>query len=166
MKRKPIMLDSSLVDDLKKIANKHGMTLSAYMRSLISNTIEAENKGVFAPLAIRKAVLISRLRSAGLLLLPLSLLKNCKSEGNNVFEEGKRIGLFLRSINVPLEEAIDLFIENIKIAIREDNKVILIASSDLEKILIEFLRGIASSYSVNIRNEGDLLVIELSQKQI
>ncbi|BEP16951.1 hypothetical protein PYJP_03030 [Pyrofollis japonicus] len=160
MKRKPIMLDAPLVDELKKVANKHGMTLSSYMRSLISNTIEAENKGVFAPLAIRKAILVSRLRSAGLLLLPLSLLKNCKSDGDNAFEEGKRIGLFLRSINIPLEEAIDLFIENIKIAIREDNRVILIASSDLEKIFIEFLRGVASSYDVNVRSEGDLLVIE------
>ena len=159
MRRKPMMLDAELVDAVKNIANKHGMTLAAYMRSLLINLIEAENRGLFAPLALRKALLFSKLRGAGLLLIPADIVSECNLDENDLEREGEHIGILLKNLGVRLEEAIELFLENLKTAIREKDKIIVMASNKTDRAIKDFVKGVAKAYSAEIREEGDILVI-------
>ena len=159
MRRKPMMLDAELVDAVKNIANKHGMTLAAYMRSLLTNLIEAENRGLFAPLALRKALLFSKLRGVGLLLIPADIISECDLDENDLEREGERIGILLKNLGVRLEEAIELFLENLKTAIREKDKIIVMTSNKTDRAIKGFVKGVAKAYGAEMREEGDILVI-------
>lgn len=156
------MLDADLVEAVKGIANKHGMTLAAYMRSLLTNLIEVENRGLFAPLALRKALLLSKLRGAGLALLPINLVNNCNPLGEQLENEGRRIGILLKNLGVRLEEAVDVFLEDLNAAIKEKDKIIIVASSKSDNLVKEFVKGLAKAYNAEIREENEVLVITIA----
>ncbi len=157
-----MMLDAELVDAVKDIANKHGMTLAAYMRSLLMNLIEAENRGLFAPLALRKALLFSKLRGVGLILIPTNILDECNIDEKIVEKEGRHIGVLLKSLGVKLEEAIELFLEDIKTAIREKDKIIVMVSTKTDKTIKSFIKGIAEAYNAETKEDENLLIINIA----
>lgn len=164
-KRRPIMIDSELADLVKDIAARHGMTISAYMRALLTGAIDAETNNSFAPIVLRKALIYSKLRRAGVALLPLSLLDNCNSEevGEQARLEGRKLGALLRNIGVSLEEALDIILEDSRIAIREKGKIVLLPPTrPSEEAIRSMIEGIAESYGAKVsREEAGITLIML-----
>ncbi|KSW12560.1 hypothetical protein CF15_07550 [Pyrodictium occultum] len=166
-KRRPIMIDSKLVDLIKGIAARHGMTVSAYMRALLTGAVEAEESSSFAPLVLRKALIYSKLRRVGVVLIPLSLLDSCNNANIHELarEEGRRLGALLRSLEIGLEEALDIMLEDSRIAIRERDKVILLpATKPGEKAVKSMIEGVAESYGAEItRDSSGVVTIALPE---
>lgn len=157
MNRKPIMIDAKLVETLKRIASKHGMSLASYMRSLINSIVEAENRGLYAPLLLKQAIIAYRLRQTDLIPLPLIALDNVNTE--ILYSEGKNIGLLLKNLDISLEDALELFISRTLGIFHEGDKIILVASSERGKKLLAFIKGLVESYNVRIEENENILVI-------
>ena len=166
-KRKPLMIDSRLADAIKEIAARHGMTISAYMRALLTGAIEAENSNLFAPIILRRALISSKLRRAGVALIPLSLLDSCScaSLAEQARHEGRKLGTLLRSIGVELEEALDIILGELKIALREHDRIVLLPPSQPSEEAVKTLaEGIAESYGARIaREKAGITIIWLKQ---
>ncbi|ALL01767.1 hypothetical protein Pyrde_1724 [Pyrodictium delaneyi] len=166
-KRRPLMIDSELADTIKDIAARHGMTISAYMRALLTGAIEAETNNLFAPIVLRKALIYSKLHRAGVTFLPISLLDSCNNSSlsEQARLEGKKLGALLKSLGVGLEEALDIILEDSRIAIRERDKIVILPSTrPSEEAVKNIVEGIAESYGAEVTKEdAGITIVKLKR---
>jgi hypothetical protein len=162
------MLDAEDAEQLKRIASRHGMTVATYMRVLLRAVAEAEAGGFFAPAALRRYIALSRLLSVSMALAPRRLLERVAADeraAEEALQEGARLGQLLRSLNVQLEEAVEVLAAGLGVkAVFDQGRALLLPPEDVwEELARHVLLGVAQGYGAPVRNlEGGVVEIALS----
>ena len=104
-KRKTIALDEDLVNEISQIAKTKGMSLSNYLRRLLSAAIKAEEHGINPEQALLNNIILKYAYHVGLALSPVSNLFSSTSidEWRNI---GRKLGVVLRIKEVDKETAL------------------------------------------------------------
>ncbi len=123
-KRKAVMLEEELVDQLRVLAGRYGMSLSAYMRRLIRLAIVAETQGVHAPQAISRGITFSTLARLSLLPLPARLVE--KYSGEELRELARKTGLILKSLDIDAFDLVALIAESSGLGFSTPNSIKLL----------------------------------------
>ena len=161
------MLDKVLVEKLKSIAERHGMSMASYLRSLFISVNEAEDAGIYAPRLLKKALVAMKLQGTGIIPLPVKLFEECTKyvkNKNEIYEKAYRIGrnagTLLHNLGVSLEEAIPIFIEGIGSIYLGNNRIVVLVSQEEYIFILYFIKGLASVYKAITKIEGSMLIIE------
>ena len=162
IERKTLALDADLVDSIKSIAKKYGMTMSAYLRNLFREVIEVERRGMYAPLALRRASIAHILSTLNFIHLPADILVNIAGNLDTVRDIGERIGKVLRNLTLNASEILELLSSETQIAMIEESKIVLIPpTTEAQRVTREFILGLAKGMGFEILEEGDVAVIKL-----
>jgi plasmid stability protein len=156
------MLDADLADAIKLVASRYGMSLASYMRSLVRSALEAEARGIYAPAAISRYVIIRLLGRLGIVPIPLSLLS--ASSARDAKQAGSKLGSTIRGLDIDAEELLLLLTEELPGAVLERNRILLLgAGEEWEDTVKQFIAGLAEALGFKVTVTGRALVIELAQ---
>jgi len=93
-RRKTIALDENLVIEIGNIARRKGMSLSSYLRRLLTASIVAEKHGINPDQALHEQIILKYAKTVGLTLIPI---EDVGSPNINKWEAtGRRLGLILK----------------------------------------------------------------------
>ena len=165
MNRKTIGLDSELVNKLKEVASKRGVTLSNYLRMLISEALMLEELGHYAPRALRERRIEYILENLGFIFVPKQILGN--SGASNAEEVGVRIGLVAKELGIQPLDLIELLSRSVGNAVIDSNKIVLIKSpSDLRSLIADLIKGISASTGLEVQSSESMIVIKIPREVI
>ncbi len=167
--RRNVALDVNIVNELKSIATKKGMSLTSYLRSLVVEALKLEAKGLHAPKALKDAELTHILRNLKLVLIPLEILeKNIRIDEEllkNSRDYGVRIGKVLKELGIDVSEAIDYLLQDIPTTSLSKDKIVILPTQGLGRVLIEVVKGIAEGGGLKVSENPHTTVIELNKTQ-
>ena len=157
--RRTIALDLSLIDVVKEVARRRGMTLSSYLRRLLTEAIELEKRGIHAPRVLREKRVENILTSLNFILIPMSVLEDPK----RAYSIGYKIGRTLKSLNINLLEVIEYLGERAQILMYEGKKYIITPPvNSAQEALRELIKGIASGGDLKVRDEEEITIIYIA----
>ncbi|HDN76192.1 MAG TPA: hypothetical protein ENG05_03585 [Acidilobales archaeon] len=166
LQRKTLALDEDIINKLKEIAIKRGTTLSNYLRNLFSEVIDLEERGYFAPKALREKKFEYILNSLGFIYIPKDLIGNLRSD--YIERVGSKLGVVLKELKVSVVDVIELLTMHSQgSVITESNKVILIAMpGTVEYYLNKLVAEIAKATGLNVNDTSTLISIELPEETL
>ena len=154
------MLDAELADAVKLVASRYGMSVASYMRSLVRSALDAEARGIYAPAAIARYVVVRVLSRLGLVPLPIQLLAARSEE--DARRAGAWVGSTAQSLGIDAEDLLLLLAEGVPGAIVERGRVLLLSTGrSWERVLYQFIAGLAEALGLRVARDGRALVIEL-----
>ncbi len=159
-KRKSLMVDAEIADAVKKTAQKHGMTVSTYVRMLLEAALRLEEHGVFAPSALRTALILRVLTPFTLLAVPVELIAQCSLEEAQAREIGRRLGIKLRSLGVDGMEVLDIMTSPLGVTVRESNRILIVHTEKTSPSLLGVVVGIAEAYGYRVEEAEGVTIIE------
>lgn len=155
--RRSLMVDAEIADEVKRIAKRYGMTLSAYIRNLFKAVIEVERKGLYAPSVLRRGALMGTLENMGFVYAPVDLLRDAGAE-----ELGTRIGSILKGMGVDPEEVLELFIKGLSMLSMDSRRLMVMVPRDEgRRALLSLVLGVAQGLGVKTYRKGEIVIIEL-----
>ncbi len=172
-KRKTIALDEDLVNEVSQIAKLKGMSISNYLRRLLSAAIKAEKHGINPEQALLNNIILKYAYHVGLALSPLSNLYNTVAieEWKNI---GRKLGVILKIKGVEKEIALINTTLNILSSIgeitiektRSTYKITCVSAKADKKLLeaiVALLAELGKQYNagVNALVEEGILVLEV-----
>ncbi len=157
-RRRAVMVDAELAEAVKAVASKYGMSVTSYMRSLLSSAIDAESRGIYAPAAITRYIVLRVLERLGVAPVPLELLAvSGRDEARRV---GERVGSMLRSLGVEGLELLAVLAESIPGATLEGGQLVIVdTGAEWVDRVMGYVEGLAEAFGfeVNVRR-GTLVV--------
>jgi len=147
-RRRSVMLDEEHAELLRRLAERYGMSVSAYLRSLVRAAWEAEEKGFSAQRLLRRAVIFENLLRLGGVLAPRELL-GCVEPGE-ARRRGRELGSLAKRLGLDVMEYLAWIVERLGVGVAEADRVVLLPREGLEPV-VELLAGMA---------EGAGLVVE------
>ena len=157
-RRRAVMVDAELADAVKAVASRYGMTLSSYMRSLLSSALEAESRGIYAPAAITRYVVLRIMERLGVAPVPLELLAaGGRDEARRV---GERVGATLKSMGVRSADILAVIAESLPGATLEGGQLVVVdTGAEWSAKLIGFVEGLARAVGLDVVVQGGTLVV-------
>ncbi len=149
-RRKTIALDEDIIISISDIAKKKGMSLSNYLRRLLTAAINVEKHGINPEQALYEQIILKYMKTAGLTFNPIEDISNTNK---GIWEiTGKRLGLILRIREVDriraLKDTILLLLSGIgeiTIEERRDTVKITCITTKTEKKVLEALEALILS---------------------
>lgn len=166
--RKTIGVDRDLVEKVASIARRRGMTLSEYLRRLLSSSIALEEMGLFAPKVLedmRNELLVSSFK---FVLVPQELLIGKRFEREDyerAREYGERIGRALHEMSLDADSLIERIGGMTGVVIKRSSDMVVIKSGDFRGVLSELVIGIARGNGYEVAESGDIAVIRPREKR-
>ncbi len=140
-RRKTIALDEDIILSISDIAKRKGMSLSSYLRRLLTAAINVEKHGINPEQALYEQIILKYMKTAGLTFNPIEDLTNTNKD---IWETaGKRLGLILRIREVD--------------RIRALKDTILLLLSGIGEITIEERRDIVKITCITTKTERKVL---------
>ncbi len=166
LQRKTLALDEEIINKLKEIAVKRGTTLSNYLRNLFGEVIDLEERGYFAPKALREKKFEYILNSLGFIYIPKDLIGNLRSD--HIERIGSKLGIVLKELKINIADVIELLTTQSQgSVITESNKVVLIAMpGTIEYYLNKLIAKIAKTSGLNVNDTDTLITIELPEETL
>lgn len=162
--RKTISIEAEYVELLKEIAKARGMSVSSYIRRLITEVAKAEEIGLFAPRALsekRAEVLLNRF---GFTLVPVDIITSNISD-EDLLSRGMAIGKTMVELEIDPFEVIELIgLSNQIIVPQGDNIVILPQQDELKRKLTVLLIGMARGADLKLTESRDIVIISPSKR--
>ena len=174
-RRKTIALDEDIIISVSDIAKRKGMSLSNYLRRLLTAAINVEKHGINPEQALYEQIILKYMKTAGLTFNPIEDLNNTNKD---VWETaGKRLGLILRIREVDkiraLKDAVLLLLSGIgEITIEEKRDTVKITCittktekrglEALEALILNLAKQLDVKLSTHI-DEG-IIIIEFNKK--
>lgn len=169
-KRKTIALDEEIVEQVANIARSKGMSLSNYLRRLLSVVMKAEEHGVNPEQALIDQIILKYAKHAGLAFTPIQLVQPSENDWKNL---GYRLGIMLKikglEKEVALKNTILMILSGIgEVTIEKTKKtyrVTCVTNKVDKKILqsiILMIEELARQYNTRINKliEEGIIVIE------
>ncbi len=163
--RRTLALDADIIDKLKEIAKKRGTTLSNYLRSLLREAIDLEDRGYYAPKALRERKYEYLLMNLGFTYVPKELLNY---ESDSTLEGiSERLGSVLRELGINVVEIIDILSSSCSNVITDSKRIVILTLPNSHDYLIaKLIAGIAKSAGLNVKDEGALISIEIPEEEL
>ena len=162
--RKTIGVEAEYVELLKQIAVSRGMSIAAYLKRLIEESVKIEEMGYFAPRALSERRIELILSKLGFTIMPWDITSEPTSD-EVALERGLVIGKTLRELGLNPVEVIELIgLSNQLIVIQGDNIIILPQYDPLRRKLSLLLKGIAKGAGLSIVESGETTVIMQSRR--
>jgi len=139
-RRRSVMLDEEHAELLRRLAERYGMSVSAYLRSLVRAAWEAEERGFAAPRLLRRAVIFENLLRLGGVLAPRELL-GCV-DPLEARSRGRELGSLARRLGLDVLEYIAWVVERLGVGVAEADRVVLLPRGGLRPV-VELLAGMA-----------------------
>ena len=174
-RRKTIALDEDIIISVSDIAKRKGMSLSNYLRRLLTAAINVEKHGINPEQALYEQIILKYMKTAGLTFNPIEDLNNTNKD---VWETaGKRLGLILRIREVDkiraLKDTVLLLLSGIgEITIEEKRDTVKITCittktekrglEALEALILNLAKQLDVKLSTHI-DEG-IIIIEFNKK--
>ncbi len=155
-RRRSIMLDEEHAELLRRLADRYGMSLSAYLRSLIRAAWEAEERGFSAPRLLRRGVVFENLLRLGGVLVPRDLL-SCVEPGE-ARRRGRETGALLSRLGLDVAEYVSWVAERLGVGVAEADRVVLLHRPGLEAV-VELLAGIAEGAGLGVTGGDGYYVV-------
>lgn len=163
--RRTVGLDAELVESLKEVAKKRGVTLSNYLRALINEALALENLGHYAPRALREKRIEYILENLGFILVPKEILGNTSPQ--EVEEVGKRVGVVAKELGVESLELIELLSRSVGNVIMDSSRIVLIKTpGSRETALVDLIKGISASAGLKMESSDAMVVIEVPKEAV
>ncbi len=149
-RRKTIALDEDIITSISDIAKKKGMSLSNYLRRLLTAAINVEKHGINPEQALYEQIILKYMKTAGLTFNPIEDISNVNK---SIWETtGKRLGLILRIREIDrtkaLKDTILLLLSGIgeiTLEERRDTVKITCITTKTEKKVLEALEALILS---------------------
>jgi len=165
LQRKTLALDEDIVNKLKEIASKRGTTLSNYLRSLFNEVIDIEERGYYAPKALRERKYEYILSNLGFIYIPKELIGNVKSE--SISSLGSRLGVVLKELGVNVVDIVELLTRDQSTVFVESNKVVLVAMPNtIEHYMNKLVAEIARNSGLKVSDTDSLISIEIPEEEL
>jgi len=165
--RRNVAIDVSIVSELKNIVAKKGMSLTSYLRSLLTEALRLEAKGLHAPKALKDAELVYVLRNFKFILIPLEVVENNiridEELLKNSREYGIRIGKVLKELGIDISETIDYLLHDVPTTPLGKDKIIILPTQGTSRVLIELAKGIAEGGGLKVSESPHTTVIEFNK---
>jgi len=160
--RRTLGLDSDIMEKLKELARERGMTISGYLRKLLSSALELESMGIYAPAALEEARFLAMLRKLGFVLVPRELLEARDPE--KARELGRRVGLAFSKFDIDPQLLVEYLARTSTESVSRSDRVIVVKQGS-QSLVAEFLRGIAEVAKLRTEDLGYFLIIELGAQR-
>ncbi|MGC9148047.1 MAG: hypothetical protein ACP5GI_01185 [Sulfolobales archaeon] len=167
--RKTLGLDRELVERIKSVAMRRGMTLSEYLRRLLNVVVSLEEEGIFAPKLLEEARYDLIMSSLKFVYIPLDLLVDKKFSDDEIAKariHGERVGKVLSEMMIDIYPLMEKMGEILGVSFKKGDDLVFIKSLDNNYIrfILEFIIGVASGsgYIVNETNQ----LIYIRRKEI
>ncbi len=162
--RRTVGIDAELIDQLKNIAVRRGVTLVNYLRALIKEAIRIEELGHYAPRALKERYLESLLEGAGFMLIPKDALREV--DENVATDIGYKAGLLLKEMGIDIIEVIELLSKYAGNTITDSSKLIVMSSlNDPASAVISIIKGLSKAAGLNIiSHEPSMIIVNLPQE--
>ena len=159
-RRKAVMVEEELVDQVKAIAQRYGMSISSYMRRLLRAALTAETQGIHAPQAIARGIMLSTLARLSLIPLPLQLLQVHSID--DLRETAWKVGKMLRNLDVDTFDLISLITEfsGLGFSTPAGIKIITVPGDPALSKLEAYLAALAEAAGLDVeRTEENIVII-------
>ena len=165
LQRKTLAIDEDIVNKLKEISRRRGTTLSNYLRQLFNEVIDIEERGYYAPKALRERKYEYILNNLGFIYIPRDLIASLRS--NEISVIGNRLGVVLRELGVEITDIIDVLTRTSSNVIVESNKVILLAMPNtIEYYINKMVAELAKSLGLDVSDNDTLISIKIPEETI
>jgi len=165
--RRTLALDADLIDKLKEIAKKRGTTLSNYLRSLLREAIDLEDRGYYAPKALRERKYEYLLMNLGFTYVPKELVNLNRSDDSTLEGISERLGSVLRELGINVVEIIDILSSSCSNVITDSKRIVILTLPNSHDYLIaKLIAGIAKSAGLSVKEEGALVSIEIPEEEL
>lgn len=163
--RRTLGLDRELVEKIKEIAKRRGMTLSEYLRALLQGAISLEEEGAFAPKILENAKYDLFISSLRFVLLPLDIFierKYSSEEIETARQHGERIGKVLSEMLIDARPLIERIGGSVGLVLRRGSDLIIVKTNenDYRRFFSELMIGIARGNGYKISETEQLVVIK------
>ncbi|HWQ17661.1 MAG TPA: hypothetical protein VNL13_07530 [Sulfolobales archaeon] len=163
--RRTVGLDRDLMEKLKEVTRKRGMGLSPYLRKLLSEAIELERIGYYAPRALKEKRIQVLLEMFNFCYVPSDINVNKDPRAY-----GRRLGEAIKEIGGDVYSVIEYLGLMHKIAITHDDRITIVntggvGDGDAQKtIMAEILKGMAEGSGLPIEEHGATAIIEMPKE--
>ncbi len=166
--RRTIGLDASMVSELRSIALRRGMNLVSYLRRLVSEAIELERRGYYAPRALSEKRVEYLLSSFNFVYVPMELINSSLSDEamKNAREFGTRLGMTLRELGVNAYELVEFLGTSSGILIYEGDKVVVTPASGGKGLIAELVKGLALGSGLECNEGRGVFVIKVPEEVV
>lgn len=166
--RRTVGLDTELINELKLVASRRGMSLVSYLRKLINAALELERRGYYAPKALSERRLEYLLNTFNFIYIPADVLNNSLSPESikYVREFGSRLGMTLRELGINAYEVVEFLSTNSGIAIHEGDKLIITPSMSSRELITELVKGIAQGSGLECSEGRGVFIVKVPQEVI
>jgi len=163
--RKTVGLDADLVKNLKEAARKRGITLSNYLRALITEALSLENLGHYAPRALREKKIEYVLENLGFIFIPKEVLDDMTPQ--EIEEVGKRVGVVAKELGIKSLELIELLSRSIGNTIMDSSRIVLIKTPGSRgSALVDLIKGISASAGLKVESSNAMVVIKVPRETV
>jgi len=163
--RKNIGLDAELVEELKNIARKRGISIAGYMRQLLDEALRIEAMGYYAPRALSERRIELVLSRVGFVYIP-SVILNTR-DPREAEEKGEAVGRLITELGADPVELVELIGFENQVAVSQgDNMVLLPQDDELKNRIVYFIRGLARGAGLVVQSTGSLTIISLRKPRI
>ncbi|MEM0043633.1 MAG: hypothetical protein QXJ51_03105 [Sulfolobales archaeon] len=163
--RKNIAIDRKLAEDIKAIAKSRGMTLSEYLRKLLSSAIDLEKQGLYAPRILEEARDSMILSSFRFIYIPQDILSDKKFDEEDLKrarEYGERVGRVLKEMFLDIRSFIERFGGSSDLIISRGSSIIIIKSNGIRRVIAELIIGIARGGDLDVSETDQIAIINPS----
>ncbi|MGC9009294.1 MAG: hypothetical protein ACP5I7_01585 [Sulfolobales archaeon] len=162
--RKTLGLDRELVEKIKTVAMRRGMTLSEYLRRLLQITISLEEEGIFAPKLLEEARYNLIMSSLKFVYIPLDLLLDKRfsdEEISRARNHGERIGKVLSEMMIDVYPLVEKIGEILGVSFKKGDDLVFIKSldNDYRRFILEFIIGVATGNGYIVNETNQLILI-------
>lgn len=166
--RKTVGLDTSLVSELKNIASRRGMNLVSYLRKLITEAVELERRGYYAPRALAEKRIEYLLSSFNFIYIPMELVSNPLSDDllRNAREIGIRLGMTLKELGVNAYDLIEFLGSSSGVLIYEGDRLIVAPAGDGKGLVAELIKGLALGVGLEHVEGRGVFVVKIPKEII
>lgn len=158
-------LDKDLMERLKEVARKRSMGVSPYLRKLLSEALELEKMGYYAPRALKERRIQILLEMFNFGYMPFDVNTNKDPRAY-----GRRLGEAIREIGGDVYSIIEYLGLMHKIAVVRDERITIVDigrvgdENSQRAVLIEILKGMAEGSGLPIKEIGSTAVIEMPRE--
>ncbi len=162
--RRTVGIDAELIDKLKEVAKNRGVTLSNYLRMLISEALAIESLGHYAPRALREKRIELVLENLGFIFVPKELISTYEGSVEGI---GERVGAVVKELGIEPLEVVELLSRFVSSKVSDSNRLILIKPpGNGESVIIDLIRGLAQSLNLEVEVSGGMVVIKIPREVI
>ncbi len=158
-RRRSVMLDEEHAEMLRRLAARYGVPVSSYLRALVEAAWEAEERGLNAASALRRAVVFEGLLRLGAVLAPRGLL-GCAEPGE-AERLGRELGSLAARLGLDVFGYVSMVAERAGVGVAEHGRVVILPRPGGEEVVAALLLGMARGAGLRVRGEpGGVYVVE------